>query len=187
MKTVYSNFRAIFFNVALVIPIFGMFLLISCATTKKTSVAAEVNTVATVETNELKTSEILSFVDTTKIADAEITYTKIEFYPPAADTAHSPPRNDIAPDGIINSIDKPPVVKSVETLNIKYNTEQKGVSQNSMNITDSIRQNAVFINSQKVDATTEQKAKNRLKYVMWIAICATVMTAIIYIYKFLKK
>jgi hypothetical protein len=179
MKTSYSSFRAIFFKSALVIQIFGVFFLMSCETTKKTAATEEVNTTATVATNELKTSEILSFVDTTKITEAEISYTKIEFYPPAADT---PLSDTIKSPATVKS-----PVKSIETFNIKYNTENKGITQTEEKSADSTQQNAVFVNSQKVDTITEQKAKHWLKYIMWIAVCATIMTVIIYAWKIFNK
>ncbi|MDR2653071.1 MAG: hypothetical protein LBC68_12310 [Prevotellaceae bacterium] len=173
MKKSYSNFRAVFFKLALVIQIFGLFFLMSCATTKKTVVTADTNTVSAETTDNTKISSISNFVDTTKIADAEISYTRIEFYLPAADTT--------LPD----SIRLP--VKSIETLNIKYSTENKGVTSVEEKSAEKIQENAVFLNSQKVEEIAEQKAKHWLKYVMWIVVCMTIISAVIYAYKFFKK
>ncbi|MDR0754206.1 MAG: hypothetical protein LBF04_02340 [Prevotellaceae bacterium] len=163
MKTVLLIFSAVFF--------------ISCATTKKTTVASETNTSAAIVTDRVITHNINTLIDTTKFTDAEILYTKVEFYAPAADSLINEP---LRSDTILH-------VKNVETLHIKYSTENKGISQKTETHADSIKQNAVFTESQKLDATTEQKAKNWLKYPMWISICITIITAMIYAYKFLNK
>jgi predicted membrane protein len=165
-------------------------LIAGCATTKKTSVAADVSTSATIASDKTITSNISNFVDTTKITDAEIVYTKVEFYAPVADAPALPARDENLPSDTIFVLKKPPAagaVKSVETLNIKINNEEKGVSQTQATTIDSVKQNVVFVESQKFTETTEQKAKYWLKYLMWIAICATIITAIIYAYKFFDK
>jgi hypothetical protein len=168
--------RIIFYTV------FAM-LFLSCATTKKTSVAADINTSATITTDKITTHSISTLIDTTKSGDSEITYTKIEFYARAPDTVLY--KN--APKDTVMYMYYLPNLKSVETFTIKKSNEQKGITQTQSATTDSIKQNAVFINSLKVDETTEQKVKYWLKYIMWIAICATIITAIIYTYKFFNK
>ncbi|MDR2064564.1 MAG: hypothetical protein LBP85_02470 [Prevotellaceae bacterium] len=173
-----------------VILIFSAILLLSCATTKKTSVSADANTTATVVTDKSTVSNINTLIDTTKFTDAEISYTKVEFYEPVTDTASPPQKNENAPDDIVVSVEKPPnvgAVKSVENLTIKYSNEEKGTAQSNINVVDSLHSQIDYKESQKLNSATEQKAKYWLKYIMWIAICATIITAIIYAYKFISK
>ncbi|MDR1551863.1 MAG: hypothetical protein LBS69_00145 [Prevotellaceae bacterium] len=170
--------------------IFSMIFLISCATTKKSSITADINKSATIVTDESTVSNINTLIDTTKFTSAEISYTKVEFYAPVADSSYPPTENENVPEDTVFYSKKPPdfgAVKSVETLNIKYSNGQKGTTQSSISVVDSTQTQVDFRDFIKVSETSEQKAKYWLKYIMWIAICATITAAIIYGYKIFNK
>ena len=168
---------------------FCLLFFTSCHTLKK--IAS--NTTETVkireQQNEVSTTETYSFVDTTKKSGTEISYYKIEFYPPAGPTApNTIPNKTVFPEGInysgSNPTTKPPnagkgAIKSIEGYMIKAASEQTGRAEEIKGeTTNKTAQNNTDIT--KTEKITEQPAPDpyRWRYVFGIVVAIILIGAI---------
>jgi hypothetical protein len=116
-------------------------LFAGCRTPKKFASDIVENIKTSEQSNEVTTTETYSFVDTTKKSGVEISYYKIEFYPPAGPVEPDTiPDNSILPEGLNNNVagsntkTKPPniagkgVIKSIEGYTVKNTSEQTGIN-----------------------------------------------------------
>lgn len=123
------------------------FLIAGCAMPKKLSIKATENTNIEEKRTETTAGEIFHRVDTTKTEGLEITYTKIEYYPPEPDKQEATP--DVTKVGgpskpITDTLrnrpkepkeKRPPdtgkqgAVKSIERYTMKQKSEAAGVTQ----------------------------------------------------------
>lgn len=98
--------------------------LAGCAPRKVVKTTNE-DSVVDVKRAETTTVEVNSLIDTTKREGVEITYTKVEYYPP---DEVSVVVNEPTPE-VVNSPPAKGAVKSIESYTIKQESESIGVSQ----------------------------------------------------------
>lgn len=118
-------------------------LLAGCATTRKLKSNIQETTKVEEKRTEVVTGEVTTFVDTTKKEGLEITYTKIEFYPPVSDLYTEIPNDE--ENGVVGGAEEvigkepfpkakePPnkrgAVKSIEKYTVKQNKETAGTTK----------------------------------------------------------
>lgn len=166
--------KIIFFFIALL-------SLLSCSTTKKTS---------EVTTSEKKRSDIIenektyveTKIDTSKLSNLEVTYTRIEFFDPARNSKEyksGPESEDSNKDGIEKTfpndkVVKPPdigSVKSIESWTIKKTKEDKGEST-SINATDKNKKTSEAVDNDTSSTSKKAPAPDpyRWRYIFYILV-----------------
>lgn len=175
--------------------------LTGCSTPRKLIASKEEKTKVDQATKETNTGTSSTFVDTTKTDGVEITYTKIEYYPPEANREPTPePEGQVTP-GKTNrpegSRSKEPTpakkqppnkgpIKSIEQLTIKQNSEEKGVSQ-SQEANASAKEEVTTTDIDKKEANTEQPAADPYRWRYILAILVIVIVAGTVVYFWLRK
>ena len=162
--------------------LFWVVLLGSCSTPKKISTSSKEKTNISEVTTESKTGQSSFFTDTTKNSKGEVIYIKIEYYPPGP--SQEP--------GGLPEVDKPKRppdsnnIKSIETLTIKQEQEDKGVSEQKGDTTSS---KATNINNEIIkdqESETEPTAgPYKYRYIFGIIIAG--LGTVIAAYFFLRK
>lgn len=164
--------------------------LTGCSTPRKLIASKEEKTKVDQATKETNTGTSSTFVDTTKTDGVEITYTKVEYYPPETNREPTPEPEGQVTSGKTNrpegSRSKEPTpakkqppnkgpIKSIEQLTIKQNSEDKGVSQ-SQEANTSAKEEATTTDTDKKEANTEQPAADpyRWRYILAILIIVIV-------------
>ncbi|MDR1652046.1 MAG: hypothetical protein LBS01_00055 [Prevotellaceae bacterium] len=147
------------------------------------------------QSSEVITTETYNFVDTTKKTDVEISYYKIEFYPPAGPALPDTiPENAVLPEGLNEvagsiPISKPPpniagkgAIKSIESYTIKAVSEQTGRAEekSSETINKTAQSNADIT---KTETITEQPAADpyRWRYIFGIVIVFALLAVGVYL------
>lgn len=153
-------------------------LLSGCSTPRKLAGSTKETAKTEEKRNETITAEFRRTVDSTKTEGVEITYTKIEFFPPEPDTlptkqgttktggpsktvADTPknrpkePKEKQPPD-----TGKQGAIKSIETFTVKQNTEATGVTQEEQK-TETTKTEEVNTDTDKETDVTEQPAATR--------------------------
>jgi hypothetical protein len=156
-----------------------MILLLSgCRTPKKTAGTTIENVTVQEKQNQTGKNETYTFVDTTEKSGFEISYFKVEFYPP--DTVRqnqaTVPENDSNTD-----VKKPPnqgAIKSVEKITVKANEEKAGITSIADNST--AETNTEY--NAKMDTTAEtveQPAADpfRWRYIFGTAVAIVLLAA----------
>lgn len=175
--------------------------LTGCSTPRKLIASKEEKTKVDQATKETNTGTSSTFVDTTKTDGVEITYTKIEYYPPETNREPTPePEGQVTP-GKTNrpegSRSKEPTpakkqppnkgpIKSIEQLTIKQNSEEKGVSQ-SQEANASAKEEVTTTDTDKKEANTEQPAADPYRWRYILAILVIVIVAGTVVYFWLRK
>lgn len=175
--------------------------LTGCSTPRKLIASKEEKTKVDQATKETNTGTSSTFVDTTKTDGVEITYTKIEYYPPETNREQTPePEGQVTP-GKTNrpegSRSKEPTpakkqppnkgpIKSIEQLTIKQNSEEKGVSQ-SQEANASAKEEVTTTDINKKEANTEQPAADPYRWRYILAILVIVIVAGTVVYFWLRK
>lgn len=175
--------------------------LTGCSTPRKLTASKEEKTKVNQETKETNTGTSSTFVDTTKTDGVEITYTKVEYYPPEPNKEPTPePEGQVIPgktsqsEGNRNkeptSAKKQPPnkgpIKSIEQLTIKQNSEEKGVSQ-SQEANASAKEEVTTTDTDKKEADTEQPAADPYRWRYILAILVIVIVAGTVVYFWLRK
>lgn len=175
--------------------------LTGCSTPRKLIASKEEKTKVDQATKETNTGTSSTFVDTTKTDGVEITYTKVEYYPPETNREPTPePEGQVTP-GKTNrpegSRSKEPTpakkqppnkgpIKSIEQLTIKQNSEEKGVSQ-SQEANASAKEEVTTTDIDKKEANTEQPAADPYRWRYILAILVIVIVAGTVVYFWLRK
>lgn len=146
--------------------------------------------------SEKSAGDILQYVDTTKREGVEITYTKIEFYPPDVSKPIITPAPEPEPkqepanleDKKVEPTPKkkqPPneqgAIKSFEQYTVKHNTEDKGVSA-SVESTDTEKNEVINSEFEKEEAITEEPTADpyRWRYILAIIVILVVVGVVGY-------
>ena len=175
--------------------------LTGCSTPRKLIASKEEKTKVDQATKETNTGTSSTFVDTTKTDGVEITYTKVEYYPPETNRESTPePEGQVTP-GKTNRPEgnrskeptpakkQPPnkgPIKSIEQLTIKQNSEEKGVSQ-SQEANASAKEEVTTTDTDKKEANTEQPAADPYRWRYILAILVIVIVAGTVVYFWLRK
>jgi hypothetical protein len=168
-----------------------LLFLCGCHTPKKLISSTSEQSKITDKQKEISTNETYNFADTTQKSDVEISYFKIEFYPPIPDEQ----RPNGFPDNYALSlsqnnasgnpnVDKPPnkgAIKSIESYTIKSTDEQTGMSESKKNSTSNIEAEKKADINNKVDIT-EQPAPDpyRWRYIFGIVISIIMLVVGLY-------
>lgn len=172
------------------------FLLTGCSTPRKLIASKEEKTKVDQATKESNIATSSTFVDTTKTNGVEITYTKIEYYPPTGKQEPAPePEGKVTPGKAKRpegSQSKEPTpakkqppnkgpIKSIEQLTIKQNSEEKGVSQ-SQEANASAKEEITTTDTDKKETNTEQPAADpyRWRYILAILVIVIVTGTVVY-------
>lgn len=168
--------------------------LTGCSTPRKLIASKEEKTKVDQATKETNTGTSSTFVDTTKTNGVEITYTKIEYYPPEVNKEPEPegqvtPGKTHRPEGTASkeptpAKKQPPnkgAIKSIEQLTVKQNSEEKGVSQNQ-EANASAKEETTTTDTDKKEVNTEQPAADpyRWRYILAILIIVIVAGTVVY-------
>lgn len=172
-----------------------------CSTPKKLIASKEEKTKVDHATKESNTGTSSTFVDTTKTNGVEITYTKIEYYPPEPNKEPVPkmegqvtPGKTGQPEGNRNKEPTPAKkqppnkgpIKSIEQLTVKQNSQDKGVSQ-SQEANVSAKEETTATDTDKKEANTEQPAADPYRWRYILAILVIVIVAGTVVYFWLRK
>lgn len=166
---------------------------IGCSTPRKLAGSTKETAKTEEKRDETITAEFRRTVDSTKTEGVEITYTKIEFFPPEPDTlptkqgttktggpsktvADTPknrpkePKEKQPPD-----TGKQGAIKSIETFTVKQNTEATGVTQEEQK-TETTKTEEVNTDTDKETDVTEQPAADpyRWRYIFGILVLLVV-------------
>lgn len=171
--------------------------LTGCSTPRKLTASKEEKTKVDQKTKETNTGTFSTFVDTTKTDGVEITYTKVEYYPPEPNKEPIPePEGQVTPSKTSQSEgnrNKEPTpakkqppnkgpIKSIEQLTVKHNSEDKGVSQ-SQEANASSKEETTTTDTDKKEANTEQPAADPYKWRYILAILIIVIVAVVWLKK----
>lgn len=166
-------------------------LLIGCSAPRKLKAGKEEKIRADRTVRETHTGASSAWIDTTKTDQVEITYTKIEYYPPGANREQTPePDKQVPPDGTnrfqgTGRKDPAPSetrlsdkgeIKSIEQLTLKRNSAQQGVSQ-SQDANASAREEITATDTDKKETNTEQPAPDPYRWRYILAILIVVIMA----------
>lgn len=168
-------------------------LLSGCSTPRKLAGSTKETAKTEEKRDETTAAEIRRTVDSTKTEGVEVTYTKIEFFPPEPDTlptkqgttktggpsktvADTPknrpkePKEKQPPD-----TGKQGAIKSIETFTVKQNTEATGVTQEEQK-TETTKTEEVNTDTDKETDVTEQPAADpyRWRYIFGILVLLVV-------------
>lgn len=176
-------------------------LFFGCSTPKALTSTTQEAAFSEEKKSESSTGSLLSKVDTTKNKGLEITYTKIEFYPPEPsglpdkgnDNEEGKPKTSL-PDMVSNldakpGIKQPPdqgAIKSIEQITIKATEEEAGVSETEEYNSSEKEEEATTLNS--LDTVTEDKPAEdpyKWRYIFRILIIVLILLAVGYF--FLRK
>ena len=168
-------------------------LLSGCSTPRKLAGSTKETAKTEEKRDETITAEFRRTVDSTKTEGVEITYTKIEFFPPEPDTLPTKqgttktggPSNPVA-DTPKNRPKEPKekqppdtgkqgAIKSIETFTVKQNTEATGVTQEEQK-TETTKTEEVNTDTDKETDVTEQPAADpyRWRYIFGILVLLAV-------------
>lgn len=171
--------------------------LTGCSTPRKLTTSKQEKTKVDQTTKETNTGNSSIFVDTTKTDGVEVTYTKIEYYPPEPNKQPAPepegqvtPVKTSQPEGSRNKEPTPAKkqppnkgpIKSIEQLTVKHNSEDKGVSQ-SQEANASSKEETTTTDTDKKEANTEQPAADPYKWRYILAILIIVIVAVVWLKK----
>lgn len=175
--------------------------LTGCSTPRKLITNKEEKTKVDEAMKETNTGTSSTFLDTTKTNGVEVTYTKIEYYPPETNREPTPePEGQVTPgktsqyEGNRNKEPTPAKkqppnkgpIKSIEQLTIKQNSEEKGVSQRQeANV--SAKEETTTTDIDKKEANTEQPAADPYRWRYILAILVIVIVAGTVVYFWLRK
>lgn len=174
----------------ILLPLIFCFILISCASTRK-SVQMSCTSQTNTESAEKQTSKAEKVVDTTKTESGKVTITEIEFYPPSdchhdKDTASEAPKKKPKADkpkgNNVGEINLPNVgnikdaaIKSIKQTTIESEKEQKGESKES-NESDNSKSQATLSNTSQsgTEESTPAPDPYRWRYIFYILLIVAI-------------
>lgn len=129
-------------------------------------------------------------IDTTKHSATKVTYTKTEFYPPESatevDTTEMP---ESRPAEITAPANKPPkagAIKSVETLTVESQAEEKGITESGSS-TEEYQSTGITSEETLEEAVSEEPAADPHKWRYIFGILVSLMLISIAIYLINRK
>ena len=169
-------------------------LLFSCSTPRKLAGSAKETAKTEEKRDETTAAEFRRIVDSTKTEGVEVTYTKIEFFPPESDTL--PANKDTTKAGgqtkpVANTQKNRPkepkekqppderskqgAIKSIETYTVKQKTEATGVTHEEQK-TETAKTEEVNTDTDKKTYITEKPAADpyRWRYIFGILVLLAV-------------
>lgn len=165
-----------------VIVVFLVLFLIGCSTPRKLAGAAKETQQVEEKRTESSKSELSLSVDTTKRTGVEVTYTKVEYYPPGPNDNFQYKEEHIKePEGakhgytkpLSNDSNKPPnkngPIKSIEQYTYKQTAEEAGITKQEEK-TEGVLDEEVNTNKTAEEETTEEPAADpyRWRYIFGI-------------------
>lgn len=172
---------------------FLVLFLIGCSAPRKLAGAAKETQQVEGKRTESSKSEVSLSVDTTKRTGVEVTYTKIEYYPPGPNDNSQYEEEPIKePEGakpdnkkpLSNDSKKPPnnngSVKSIEQYTYKQTTEEAGATKQE-NKTEGTFYDEVSANKTAEEETTEEPSADpyRWRYILGILIVVAIIFVLI--------
>lgn len=168
-------------------------LLAGCSTPRKLAGSTKETAKTEEKRDETTAAEIRRTVDSTKTEGVEVTYTKIEFFPPEPDTRQAKPDTMQAggPSNPVTDTPKnrpkepkekqPPdtgrqgAIKSIETFTVKQKAEATGVTQEEQK-TETTKTEEVNTDTDKEADITEKPAADpyRWRYIFGILVLLAV-------------
>lgn len=164
-------------NLYLIVLVFAV-LLTGCSTPRKLAGSTKETAKTEEKRNETTAAEFRRTVDNTKTEGVEVTYTKIEFFPPKPDTRQAKP-DTMQAGGPSNPVadtpknrpkepkeKQPPdtgrqgAIKSIETFTVKQKAEATGVTQEEQK-TETTKTEEVNTDTDKETDITEKPAATR--------------------------
>jgi hypothetical protein len=167
-----------------ILPIICLLIFLAgCGTARKVATSRQETGRYVETTTETKTGDTSLLIDTTKVSDKEITYTKVEFYPPEPATEPKPSGPDSLPttQGPVRHPPNVGPVKSIETLTVKDRAEERGITE-SHSGTDEARKTDITAERTVTDTTTEKPAADpyRWRYILGILVAVIAIGAAAY-------
>ena len=173
-----------------------VWLLVGCSTPRKLATNTKEARKVEEARSEKSAGDILQYVDTTKREGVEITYTKIEFYPPDVSKPIITPASEPEPkqepanleDKKVEPTPKkkqPPneqgAIKSIEQYTVKHDTEDRGISASVESIATE-KNEAINTEFEKEEAITEEPAADpyRWRYILAIIVILLVVGVVGY-------
>lgn len=178
----------------IVIALLWAVLLAGCSTPRKLAGSMKETAKTEEKRDETAAAEFRRTVDSTKTEGVEVTYTKIEFYPPEPDTRQTKPDTTQTggPSNPVTDTPKnrpkepkekqPPdagskqgAIKSIETYTVKQKTETTGVTQEEQK-TETTKTEEVNTDTNKETDITEKPAADpyRWRYIFGILVLLAV-------------
>jgi hypothetical protein len=169
---------------------------VGCSTPKKLTSSTTEKSSSDEKRKETTTGDIYTLIDTTRKSGLEVTYTKIEFYPPEKIPAGPGPEPEKEPiKGSTNSEpkpanEKPPnnrgAIKSIGQFTLKATEEATGRSESRESNTSDLEEEINNDTDIKVDIT-EQPAADPYKWRYIFGICIVVILAGVGLYFGFRK
>lgn len=145
-------------------------LLFGCSTPQKLAGSTKETAKTEEKRDETTAAEFRRTVDSTKTEGVEVTYTKIEFFPPEPDTRPKEPKEKQPPD-----TGRQGAIKSIETFTVKQKAEATGVTQEEQK-TETTKTEEVNTDTDKETDITEKPAADpyRWRYIFGILVLLAV-------------
>lgn len=155
---------------------------LGCSTPKNLTSSTKETNALEEKRSELTAGDIRTYIDTTKKAGLEITYTKVEFYPPEEMPAGpGPEANEKANTNsqVTPEVKKPPdkgAIKSIEQLTITSTQEEAGITETQETNTSEKEEEIKSDNSIETD-TEEETAEDPYKwrYILGILVASIII------------
>ncbi|MDR1416566.1 MAG: hypothetical protein LBJ57_03995 [Prevotellaceae bacterium] len=167
-------------------------LLSGCLSPKKIASSATESAASSEKQSEAASSEAHSFTDAAKKSDVEVSYFKIEFYPPAEmdgspsaapDDAALPesPLTGVGCGDLKNSPRGKAAIKSIEVYTAKAKSEEAGVSESEASAHSSWgREESEDVNRHTEAEEQPSADPYRWRYIFWIVLVLALAAAGIY-------
>lgn len=157
----------------------------ACSAPKKVASSVTETAAISEKQTEQSSNEIYAFVDTTQKENLEITYVKLEFYPPAGPAEQeAPPAAGpyFYPDFYAGNIaEKPPAtgaIKSIERYTVKAKREQSGVSESAESTSVNRMEEKTEHISREAEVSEQPAADPyRWRYIFWIIVLVIAVAA----------
>lgn len=163
--------------------------LIGCSTPRKLAGSTKETAKTEEKRDETTAAEFRRTVDSTKTEGVEVTYTKVEFFPPEPDSREAKPDTTQAGDSSKPAADTPKnrpkepkekqppntgrqgAIKSIETFTVKQKAETTGVTQ-EVQKTETTKTEEVNTDTDKESDITEKPAADpyRWRYIFGILV-----------------
>ncbi len=168
-------------------------ILIGCSTPRKLAGSTKETAKIEERRDEMTTAEFRRTIDSTKTEGLEVTYTKIEYYPPESEVQQPKPDTTATADTLAAEKKAPKLrpkepkekqpphngrqgaIKSIETFTVKQKTEAAGVTQEEQE-TETTKAEEVNTDTDKETDITEKPAADpyRWRYIFGILVLLAV-------------
>jgi hypothetical protein len=158
-----------------------LLFLAGCGTARKIATSRQEAGKYTATTTEDKIGRNSLIIDTTKTSGKDITYIKIEFYPPEVMTKTSGPDSLPEADGPIKHPPNVGPVRNIEMLTVKSHDEQRGITESESG-TDEHRATNITDETAVAEAASEEPTADpyRWRYIFGILIAVIAIGTAVY-------